>query len=331
MLVLGIETSCDETSIAVVEDGKIVRSNAVFSSAEIHALYGGVFPELACRRHIEVLIPTLKKALDAAGITSQEIDLIAVAKGPGLIGALLIGLNAAKGLSIAWKRPFIGVHHVEAHLYAALMNTPEPWSFPALGLVLSGGHTLMLKVFDVGHYERIGTTVDDAIGEAFDKVASMLQLPYPGGPHIERLARTGNPGRFPFQAGRVRNERLNFSFSGLKTALLYAIRESQATDHNDLAASFQEAAFRDLIEKSRLARESFPYKAIVFGGGVCSNQQLRERFAEEFPDTPLYWPTPAFSVDNGAMIAGLGYQQFLRNPIGDPLDLEAMARIPFTK
>ncbi len=338
MLVLGIETSCDETAIAIVQDGTQILSNVITSSAATHALYGGVFPELACQHHIDLFLPTLEQALHEAKVTPQEIDLIAVAKGPGLIGALLIGLNAAKGLAIAWNKPFIGVHHVEAHLYAAMMSTPKPWLFPALGLVLSGGHTLLLKIHGVGSYEILGTTVDDALGEAFDKVAALLDLPYPGGPHIERLAQLGRPERFPFRAGFVKKQPLDFSFSGLKTAVLYAVKGPNGSKRTpssldeatrqDIAASFQQAAFLDLIEKSRKAQALFPCQAIFFGGGVSCNLRLRECFADAFPSLPLFWPQAGLSLDNGAMIAGLGTHKFLqRGQQSDAFDLEAKPRI----
>ncbi len=337
MIVLGIESTCDETGASVVENGKRILSNVVASSADIHERYGGVFPELACRRHIDAIIPVVDEALRQANVSPADIDLIAVAKGPGLVGALLIGMNAAKGLSIAWKKPLIGVNHVEAHLYAAMIEAPEPYPFPALGIVLSGGHTLMLKILDVGRYEAIGTTVDDAIGEAFDKVAALLSLPYPGGPHIERIAKGGNPKAHPFHPGKVKRSPLDFSFSGLKTSVLYAAKGQNAafpvslTDSQkaDLAASFQETAFRDIAEKAAFAMKTFDCKAIFLGGGVCNNRRLRALFAEKFSHLPLFWPAFDLTVDNAAMIAGLGTQKFLAaNGIGDPLDLEVQTRIP---
>src|SRR3989344_2041231 len=248
MIVLGIESTCDETGASIVENGVRILSNVVASSADIHERFGGVFPELACRRHIDAIIPVIEEAMAKANVTPDDVDLIAVAKGPGLVGALLIGMNAAKGLSIAWKKPFIGINHVEAHLYAAMMDPSFKNPFPALGVVLSGGHTLLLKINDIGSYEPIGTTVDDAIGEAFDKVATLLGLPYPGGPHIERLSREGNPKAFSFSAGRVKKNPLCFSFSGLKTNVLYAVKgqngqgKTEIVNRADVAASFQETA-----------------------------------------------------------------------------------------
>jgi len=329
MIVLGIETTCDETAASLVRDGREILSQAVASSAEIHERYGGVFPELACRRHIDAVIPVIQEALGT--VPPEQIGLIAVARGPGLIGALLIGMQAAKGLSIAWKKPFIGVNHVEAHLYAALMGAAEPWLFPALGIVLSGGHTFLVKILGVGSYELLGTTADDAIGEAFDKVAALLGLPYPGGPQVERLATRGDPSRFPLNPGRVKKNPLGFSFSGLKTAVLYAVRDRKLDEEEkaDIAASFQETALKDIASKAALALGiSGPFRAIYLGGGVCNNRRLRALFAASFPTLPIYWPPANLSLDNGAMIAGLGYQKFLQTGTSDPLDLEALTRIP---
>lgn len=331
MLVLGIESSCDETAAALVRKGREILSHSVASSADIHKHYGGVFPELACRRHIEAILPVIKDVTAKAKVGAEAIDLIAVTKGPGLVGALLIGMQVAKGLSIAWKKPFLGVNHVEAHLYSPMMAIEEPWPFPALGLVLSGGHTLLVKIFGIGQYELLGTTVDDAIGEAFDKVATLLGLPYPGGPCVEELAKQGNPKAFSFSAGRVKRNRLDFSFSGLKTSVLYATRGRECNEQGkaDLAASFQEVALCDIGDKIKQALGEFPScRAIYFGGGVCNNQRLRSLLSNRFPHLPLFWPPPGLSLDNGAMIAGLGYQKFLQNPIGDSLDLEVSPHLP---
>lgn len=331
MNVLGIESTCDETSASIVRDGKEILSLVTASSADIHAQYGGVFPELACRRHIEAIIPVIQEALSKANMVPNDIDLIAIAKGPGLVGALLIGMQAAKGLAIAWDKPLIGVNHVEAHLYAAMMEVPPPLPFPALGLVLSGGHTLLIQIHDVGNYTPIGTTVDDAIGEAFDKVAILLDLPYPGGPHIEHLALTGDPKSYPFKAGKVKKSPFDFSFSGIKTSVLYAVKDKthlSLQDKSNMSASFQEASFSDIGSKTELALKNFPAQAIYLGGGVCNNLRLRALFAQKFPKLPIFWPPKNLCLDNAAMIAGLGFQKFLRNPKSDPLDLEVSARIP---
>ena len=327
MIILGIETTCDETAASLVRDGREILSNVIASSADIHMKYGGVFPELACRRHIEAIIPVIEEA--AAPIAYSKIDLIAVAKGPGLIGALLIGMQTAKGLSLAWNKPLIGVNHVEAHLYGAMMGAPEPLLFPALGIVLSGGHTFLAKILGVGQYELLGTTVDDAIGEAFDKVGTLLNQPYPGGPRVEKLALKGNPKRFSFKAGKVKKNPLDFSFSGLKTSVYYALRDRLIDDQEkaDAAASFQETAFSDIVSKAALALSQFSCRAIYLGGGVCNNQRLRALFAQSFSLLPIFWPPADLSLDNAAMIAGLGYHKFLHNPTGDPLDLDVKTRI----
>ena len=339
MLVLGIETTCDETACAVVRDGKVILSNVVSSQIDLHNEYGGVVPELACRRHIDLIMPVIDQALTQAHVLLQEIDLIAVAHGPGLIGALLIGLSTAKALSLALGKPFIGVNHVEAHLYAALMSRQSAVSYPCLGVVLSGGHTALVLMRELGTYELIGQTVDDAIGEAFDKVAKLLGLPYPGGPPIEKLALAGDKHRYPFKAGQVKGSPLDFSFSGLKTAVLYKIKEMTAEGQSlaqqeraDLAASFQRAALEDVVKKTVAAAQKLDIHALVFGGGVTNNQTLRHLFETEWlGKSQLSWPSAGLSLDNAAMIAGLGYHQFLRRGEGDVMELEPLARIPFHK
>lgn len=336
MLVLGIETTCDETAIAVVRDGKTILSNAISSQSEMHRQFGGVYPEMAARQHVDLFIPTLEQALLEAKVSQKEIDLIAVAKGPGLIGPLMIGLSAAKALSLAWEKPFVGVNHVEAHLYAAMMSN-QVFDFPALGIVLSGGHTFLVQILAVGQYELIGTTVDDAIGEAFDKVAALLDLPYPGGPEIESLAKQGDPTYFPFKAGKVKGHPLDFSFSGLKTHVLYAIKGQNGDksglttlseiEKRHLAASFQETALNDIAVKARAAAKTFDCRAIYVGGGVSQNKRLRELLTGT--SCPVYWPGKGLSLDNGAMIAGLGFHRFQGK--SDPLDLEPQTRITFLK
>lgn len=337
MIVLGIETTCDETSCAVVKDGKEILSNVISSQIDLHAQYGGVVPELSCRRHVDVLIPVLEQSLAEANLSLDQIDLIAIAHGPGLIGALLIGLTAAKSLALALNRPLIGVNHVEAHLYAALMAQSTPIEFPCLGVVLSGGHTALVRMDSLGSYALIGETVDDAIGEAFDKVAKQLGLPYPGGPEIEELAKQGDKFRFPFKAGKVKQQPLNFSFSGLKTAVLYTLRGQNSegagsldlTPENkaDIAASFQQAAFDDVIEKLIIAAKQWECRTVVFGGGVTNNRELRRLVKERAPNLNVLWPPAGLSLDNAAMIAGLGYHCFLKKGADDPLTLEPATRI----
>lgn len=327
MLVLGIETTCDETACAIVRDGKEILSNSVFSQIDIHEEFGGVVPELACRRHVDVLIPVIENAINEANCKLEDIDLFSVAYGPGLIGALLIGLNAAKTLALCYNKPFIGINHVEAHLYAAIMSNPQV-EFPCIGIVLSGGHTNLIYIHKIGHYELIGQTVDDAIGEAFDKAAKILGLPYPGGPHIEALAEKGDPKRYPLKAGTVKGYPFNFSFSGLKTAVLYAY--NQTSDKSDLAASFQQAAFNDILKKTLMAAEKYACKTLVFGGGVTNNKRLRQLFVEKSFHLQQLWPTLGLSLDNAAMIAGLGYHRYLQNG-GDSLSLEAATSISIPK
>jgi len=336
-LVLGIESTCDETACAIVRNGTDILANVISSQIDLHKEYGGVVPELACRRHVDILIPVIQEALETADVTLEDIDIIAVAHGPGLIGALLIGLTAAKTLSIALDKPFIGINHIEAHLYAAVMSQPEAISFPAVGVVVSGGHTALVLIKNIGEYQLIGQTIDDAIGEAFDKVAKILDLPYPGGPQIEALAKTGNKSRFSFKPGVVKTNPYDFSFSGLKTAVLYAVKgqrgeqasilESDPAIIHDVAASFQHAALSDVVKKALLAAKEYHCNTLIFGGGVTNNQRLREMFDEVNPDLNYVWPLLGLSLDNAAMIAGLGYHHYLRREVGDSLDLEARTSI----
>jgi N6-L-threonylcarbamoyladenine synthase len=318
MKVLGIETSCDETAVAVVEDGKKILVNLVASQAEVHEQYGGVFPEIASRQHMDRLLPLVEQALALVG----EIDRIAVANGPGLMGSLLMGVTAAKTLGFGWNKPVVGVNHVEAHLYAAMMEV-DPL-FPALGIVVSGGHTFLAHMAGLTSYKILGTTVDDAIGEAFDKVAALLGYPYPGGPHIETLAKEGDPQKYPFRGGLVKGRPLDFSFSGLKTNVLYSVKGKCNTKNSPtlipeeekkhIAASFQQAALSDLVNKALKAASTFPCKGIYLGGGVTQNKALRKLF-EEKSSYPLFWPPKGLGLDNAAMIAGLGYH--LKNLEGE--------------
>ena len=337
MLVLGIETTCDETACAVVKSGNHILSNVIASQIGLHKSYGGVYPELASRSHVDNFIPVLEESLKEANITAQDIDLIAVSKAPGLIGSITIGLNAAKALSLAWNIPYIGVNHVEAHLYAAMMGlTP---TFPAIGVVLSGGHTFIVKINALGSYEMLGTTVDDAIGESFDKVALMLDLPYPGGPEIEKLALQGDPLKYKLKAGCVKNKNLHFSFSGIKTNVLYAIKGDNSNKHSPtrlpeeekkhLAASFQHCVFMDVIRKTLKACDVHGCKAIFLGGGVTQSQTLKNLFYKHSPSyIQVHYPGKGLSLDNAAMIAGLGFHLYQKQPISDPLDLQAAPRMP---
>ncbi|NGX63935.1 MAG: tRNA N6-adenosine threonylcarbamoyltransferase [Candidatus Anoxychlamydiales bacterium] len=333
MLVLGIETTCDETAAAVVEDGSKILSNIIFSQIHLHQKFGGVFPELASRSHVDKILLAIDESLKKANITLSDIDVIAVANRPGLIGSVLIGLNAAKALSLSLKKPFIGINHIEAHLYAAMMESINNLIFPALGVVISGGHTKLLKILDIGKYEDIGTTIDDAIGESFDKVASILDLRYPGGPEVEKLAKLGDSTKYKFKAGKVDKNPFNFSFSGLKTKVLYTVKGQSSKkdfptlikeeEKKHIAAAFQKCAFDDLIKKCTLACSKFNLKAIYFGGGVTNNKTLREMFDKENLNIDLFWPQKDLSLDNAAMIAGLGYHKFKKENKSDRLDILA--------
>lgn len=335
MLVLGIESTCDETGCALVCDGKEILANQIASQEEIHAPFGGVIPELACRMHIDVCTPLVHQALHCANKSIEEIDLVAVAKGPGLIGALLIGLNFAKGLALSLNKPLVGVNHIEAHLYSAMME--HTVSLPAIGVVVSGGHTSLVKIEEIGHYTLIGQTHDDAIGEAFDKVAKILGLPYPGGPQVEKLALEGNPYRYAFKSGHIKDRPFDFSFSGLKTAVLYLVKgqngnknspvQIQEKEKADVAASFQHIVFSSLVQKILDSAKEYSCRSIVLGGGVSQNGYLRTMLNRE-SIYPVHWPSKALCLDNAAMIAGLGYHVF-RKQGEDSLHLSAKTRIPF--
>jgi N6-L-threonylcarbamoyladenine synthase len=343
MKVLGIESSCDETALAIVENGKKILISEIASQSDLHALYGGVVPELASRRHSQLLFPILAQVLEKTKLQLQHIDLIAATHTPGLHGALMVGVQAAKGLAIGLQKPFIGVHHIEAHLYSAWMSQEhmDPQKdLPALGLVISGGHTQLWLIEKLGSYTLLSHTLDDALGEAFDKVAIMLGLPYPGGPHIERLAALGDPTRYPLKAGTSKKDPLKFSYSGLKTQVLHTLwghdlsrlntLKSQTPDHltledkANLAASFQHAVFHDLCAKLSHFEKEYRPKSIWIGGGVASSSALRQMMSEKLK-SPLFWPLKSLSVDNGAMIAGLGFHQYLTSG-PSPLDLPVLPR-----
>jgi tRNA N6-adenosine threonylcarbamoyltransferase len=340
MLILGIETSCDETSAAVVRDGRQVLSNIVASQDEVHSPFGGVVPELACRRHTEVIDDVVFTAIEQAGAQKSDIDLIAVVNGPGLIGALLIGLTFGKGLAYSLKLPLVPVHHIEAHLYASLMCN-ENIPMPAIGLVVSGGHTVLFQMNSVGDYKLLGSTVDDAVGEAFDKVAALLGLPYLGGPLVEKLALEGDRNAIEFPRAMMKKGGFDFSYSGLKTAVLYRIKGYGKTRHEidriderekaDIAAGFQEAALDVLVKKSINAAEKCGTKTIVIGGGVSRNQRLRDMFqqAGEKRSVTAYFPTPRLCTDNAAMVAGLAYHKYKQHPSTADLTIDAHSNLQF--
>jgi len=319
MIVLGIETSCDETSIAVVRDGREVLSNVIASQVELHAPFGGVVPEIAARRHIECIGYILDEALAKANVTLSDVDLYAVTNSPGLAGALLVGLNYAKGLAFVNKKPLIGVHHIEGHVCANFLDSAlEP---PFLTLVVSGGHTSIMAVEDYNSYKILGSTRDDAAGEAFDKIARILGLPYPGGPQIDRLACEGNPTAFAFPRAKLDIQKtpptLDFSFSGLKTAVMQTITRLEKSDETiiieDIAASFQQAVIDVLVEKTIMACEREGYSQIALAGGVACNNGLRSAIQEACScyKKTLFMPQPIYCTDNAAMIASRGYYSYI--------------------
>ena len=328
MNVLGIETSCDETALAVVADGKRILSSVVSSQVELHARYGGIVPELASREHVQAIVPVLDEALREASLGLDGIDAIAVTHGPGLAGALLVGLNFAKALAFALSRPLIPVNHLEGHIYAAWLEHRREPEFPALALIASGGHSDIVLMKGHGQYRRLGETVDDAAGESFDKVARLLGLGFPGGPAIESLASeaAAPAGRLP----RARLERpYDFSFSGLKTKVQRIMRgeEGAAPPPAALAAAFQESVVDSLVTKAVQAATDHAAREIILAGGVAANSTLRAVLAERSP-LPVIVPTPALCTDNGAMIAAAGYRRLLAGETaGLELDIDPGLRI----
>jgi N6-L-threonylcarbamoyladenine synthase len=320
--ILAIETSCDETAAAVVVDGRHVRSSVVSSQVDLHARYGGVVPEVAGRAHIEVLTPVVDEALERAGVTGSELDAVAATIGPGLIGSLLVGVAAAKGYALGWNKPFVGVNHLEGHLHAAFLEDPD-MALPAVVLLVSGGHTLLVEMETTGRYRLLGQTIDDAAGEAFDKVARFLGLGYPGGPAIDREARSGNPRAVAFPRG-LRGEGYDFSFSGLKTAVIRYVQAHPDAGTADIAASFQEAVVDILVEKAQAAAASINAQAICIGGGVAANTVLRERIIAAAADDGrrAFVPSPAMCTDNAAMVGATAWYR-LRTDGPTPLDVAA--------
>lgn len=309
MLVLGIETSCDETSVAVVKDGKEVLSNIVISQIDFHKEFYGVLPEVASRKHLEFINIALEMSLKDSGVGLDEIDSVAVTFGPGLLSSLLIGVNVAKTISFFHNKPLIKIDHVEAHLFSPFIEYEV--EFPFIGLVVSGAHTNLFIVRDFYDIEMVGYTVDDAVGEAFDKVAKMLGLGYPGGPIIDRLSNEGDPDRFNFPLGAIDKpyDRYNFSYSGLKTSVLYTIRKISNLDDQtvkDVCASFQKSAIDVLYIKTRWLSDETGIRNIVVAGGVSANSYLRKKFLED-KDLTCYIPSIKYSTDNAAMVASLGY------------------------
>lgn len=341
--ILAIENSCDETAAAVLENGRTLLSSVVASQMEMHSRYGGVFPEVASRQHVLSIVPVVEKALAQAHITLPDLDAIAATRGPGLAGSLLVGLNMAKSLAFSTKLPLVGVNHLEGHLYSAWVNQPgekatnEP-QFPLMALLVSGGHTELILMQDHLNYTRLGATLDDAAGEAFDKVARLLGLSYPGGPSIQIAAQNGNPLAFKFPRAWLESS-WNFSFSGLKTAVLKVIRELESSSGNiqteekilpvnDLAASFQAAVVEVLFTKTMSAAREHGAKQILLAGGVSANQALRSAFLDQ-SEFIVNIPPLSLCTDNAAMIASAGYFRFVHGHT-DPLSIDILPTWPLS-
>lgn len=334
--VLGIETSCDETAAAVVADGRRILSNVVASQVDLHARYGGVFPEMASRAHIEAIVPVIRQAMEEARVGWGDLDAVAVTYGPGLVGSLLVGVNTAKGLALGRGLPLVPVNHLEAHIYANWLqveaegSAPPDLEFPLLILIVSGGHTELILMRGHGEYEYLGGTLDDAAGEAFDKVGRLLGLPYPGGPSIERAARAGDPDAFPLPRAWLEGS-YDFSFSGLKTAVVRLVQRHGGVPSGqfvaDVAASFQEAVVDVLATKTVRAAEEYDARAILLSGGVSANKRLRTAVRER-ATVPVYYPPPFLCTDNAAMVAACGIFRFLAGDRADwGLDVDPGLRL----
>lgn len=328
-VLLGIESSCDETSAAVLRNGEL--ASVVVSSQFFHERFGGVVPELASRAHVRAILPIVRAALNQAALSIDEmdsVDAIAVTHAPGLMGSLLAGLNFAKGLALGLGVPLIGVHHIEAHIFSVLLEEHHP-DFPFIALIVSGGHTMLVLVNDIGHYELLGETLDDAAGEAFDKVGKLLGMGYPAGPEIDKLARTGDPHFIRFPRAMMEEGNSDFSFSGIKTSVSNWLKKHSEYSISDIAASFQRAVVDVLVTKTINAAESLEVRDIVCAGGVSANSELRERFQKECARRAMrfFAPRPLFSTDNAAMIAMLGALKLDRGQVDD-LSLTALPRKP---
>jgi N6-L-threonylcarbamoyladenine synthase len=321
MLVLGVETSCDDTAAAVLQDGRTILANIVSSQDQIHGPYGGVVPELASRQHIQNIMPIVDGALKKAGATLKDLDGMAVTYGPGLVGSLLVGLSLVKGMAFRTGLPYVGVNHLEAHLLAIQLEHQVP--FPYIALLASGGHTLLYCVRDVGDYVHLGGTRDDAAGEAYDKVAKMMGLGYPGGRIIDQLAQSGNPNAIRFPRAKIKSGAYEFSFSGIKTAVWHYLKtrgeEAAREQAADIAASFQEAVAEMLVHPTLKAARAYGVERIVLSGGVAANSRLRAKMKEEAAadGRAVFCPAPKFCTDNGAMIALAGYHRLRRGQRND--------------
>ena len=318
MLVLGLETSCDETGVALYDSERGLLADALFSQIDLHRAYGGVVPELASRDHVKRMLPLIRQVLEEAGCTAQDIDAIAYTAGPGLVGALLVGASCAQALAFAWEIPALGVHHMEGHLLAPMLEEQPP-QFPFVALLVSGGHTQLVRVDGIGRYALLGESLDDAAGEAFDKTAKMLGLVYPGGPEIARLAERGVPGRFVFPRPMTDRPGLDFSFSGLKTFALNTWQQQRTGGESDeqvrcdIALAFQQAVVETLTIKCKRALKHTHLKSLVIAGGVSANQALRSGLEEMLKELggQVFYARPRFCTDNGAMIAYAGCQRLL--------------------
>ena len=330
-LILGIESSCDETAAAVLKNGREVLSNIIYSQIDLHTVYGGVVPEIASRKHIEKVIPVVDKALQEANVTLSDLDAIAVTYGPGLVGPLLVGVSAAKSISMASHVPLVGVHHIEGHISANYIENKE-LEPPFACLVVSGGHSHLVVVKDYGEYEVIGKTRDDAAGEAFDKVARAIGLGYPGGPKIDKVSKEGNPEAIVFPRAKVGESVYDFSFSGLKSAVLNYLNtcEMKGESYNqaDVAASFQKAVVDVLVDHSRHAIQEYGFKKFAIAGGVASNSTLRTAMEKACSKrgVEFYHPSPIYCTDNAAMIACAGYYEFQKG-VRSGLDLNAIPNL----
>ena len=337
MKVLGIETSCDETGVALYDTADGLRAQALYSQVDLHATYGGVVPELASRDHVRRLLPLVRQVLDEAGVSPDQLDAVAYTAGPGLAGALLVGAGTARSLAYGWGIPAIPVHHMEGHLLAPLLEEGGP-DFPFVALLVSGGHSMLLEARALGDYQLLGESVDDAAGEAFDKAAKMLGLGYPGGPHVAALAEQGDPARFTFPRPMTDRPGLDMSFSGLKTYCMNTIRdctengELSDQDRADIARAFEEAVVETLVIKCRRAMEQTGLTSLVMAGGVSANRRLRGRLAEALAarKVRVYYPAPAYCTDNGAMIAFAGAMR-LAGASGADLGIEVRPRWPLTE
>ncbi len=330
LCVLGIETSCDETGVALYHGRQGLLAEALHSQVELHAAYGGVVPEIASRDHVRRVLPLVQQVMAQAGVTARDIHGVAYTAGPGLIGALLVGAAIGRSLAFGWNVPAVAVHHMEGHLLAPLLEQDPP-SFPLLALLVSGGHTLLIDVAGVGRYRILGESLDDAVGEAFDKTAKLLGLGYPGGPALAALAEQGSPTRFTFPRPMTDRPGLDFSFSGLKTCAITTLQRAENSPQTraDIAYSFQEAVVDTLAIKCRRALRETGRRCLIVAGGVGANRALRERLQEVAAQEGcrVHYPRPAFCTDNGAMIALVGWLR-LRAGIHEPLSIKATARWP---